>query len=524
MLRAFFDKITRGSLRVRWLTIALSVLVLAAGVIALTQFNQELIPAVEFPQSVVLAFYPGADVDAVLDEVTMPIEEAVRGVDGVLYVESNTGPGYTAVIISSEYGLDQEAVRDTIRSAVAAIEFPAEVETPELLAFSMSDLPLSYVSVSSSKLSLQELKELVEREIVPQIEAIDQVARVEVSGGQELPSDIPALAEVPAMGEPTATLTATPTAEPTAEPTATPTEIPTATPTAVAEPLPVGGDDGAEAAEPVALPESWIQAAAAQNVVLATTADLTPEVVAAIGSLAPALLGQLTPEMLLAMPLEALSALPVDYLAGLDAETQAALAQRVESIAPAEAGEEAADDSPPLPEMWIEMAEAAGSSLPFAFRTAADLQNNAFALGVAELLNLMVSSGMVPEPGALLGELEPAHILWWAEQDPAFMDSLAPETIRLLGPEVQAVLPAELLAQLEAEEAAEEPPVDRPNPRGLQITSFTRRSNILPWWAGAITRAVSAPFAEPPRAITSFPERSPASAAIRTISTATLVP
>jgi hydrophobic/amphiphilic exporter-1 (mainly G- bacteria), HAE1 family len=69
MLRAFFDKITRGSLRVRWLTIALSVLVLAAGVIALTQFNQELIPAVEFPQSVVLAFYPGADVDAVLDEV-----------------------------------------------------------------------------------------------------------------------------------------------------------------------------------------------------------------------------------------------------------------------------------------------------------------------------------------------------------------------------------------------------------------------------------------------------------------------
>ena len=44
MLKNLFDKITRGSLRFRWVTIALSVLLLAAGALALTQFNQELVP------------------------------------------------------------------------------------------------------------------------------------------------------------------------------------------------------------------------------------------------------------------------------------------------------------------------------------------------------------------------------------------------------------------------------------------------------------------------------------------------
>jgi hypothetical protein len=78
----------------------------------------------------------------------------------------------------------------------------------------------------------------------------------------------------------------------------------------------------------VALPDSWIQAGAAQGITLTTTADLTPEMVAAIASMAPQMLEVLTPEMLLAMPLETLAVLPADYLQGLDSELQAQLAVR----------------------------------------------------------------------------------------------------------------------------------------------------------------------------------------------------
>jgi len=131
MLKSFFDKITRVSLRLRWVTIALSVLFLIAGVFALTQFNQELIPPVEFPQSVVLAMYQGATPDETLEQLTIPIENAVRSVDGVVYVESNTGSGFSAIIISNEYGLDQDALRDEIKVAVSDLDYPEGVEPPE---------------------------------------------------------------------------------------------------------------------------------------------------------------------------------------------------------------------------------------------------------------------------------------------------------------------------------------------------------------------------------------------------------
>ncbi len=443
MLKKLFDKTTRGSLRFRWVTIALSVLFLVAGVLALAEFNQELIPSVEFPQSVVLAFYQGATPQETLEQVTIPIEEAVRSVEGVIYVESNTGSGYSAVIISSEYGLNQDALRDEIRAAVADLVYPEGVETPELLAFSLSDLPLARVSASSSEMTLDELKAFVEQEVVPQLSAVEDVARVDVSGGQELPDQAPAeVAQVEPTPTPEPTATATPTEEPT--PTAEPTEEPTAAP---AE---------AEAVEPLPLPASWVQAAAAQGVALETTADLTPAVVSGIASFAPQMLDEFTLEMLLAMPLDALAALPQEYLAGLDKEVQKEVAKRLAELEqPAEA-ETPADASPALPDSWLAMAQEAGSQLPFKMETAADLLNNPFSMGVAEMLNLMVSGGMLPDPAALLGDLTPELIGWWAEQDEGFLASLSAETVALLSPEVLALFPPEVLAQLEAAAAETE--------------------------------------------------------------------
>jgi multidrug efflux pump subunit AcrB len=452
MLKNVFDKITRGSLRFRWVTVVLSVVLLAAGVLALTQFNQELIPPVEFPQSVVLAFYPGASSEETLDQVTIPIEEVVREVEGVVYVESNTGPGYAAVIISSEYGLDQDAIRDEIRSAVAELDYPEDVETPELLAFSLSDLPLARVSASSSELTLAELKELVEAEILPQLERVDDVARVSVSGGQELPNTVDASevarAEEPAES-PTATATQEPTPTPTEEPTATPTAVP---PTATPEPEPTEGPEpaagGSDLSEPEPLPDSWIQGAAAMGVTLATTADLTVEVVQGIVAYAPEMLEELTPEMLLALPPDILLALPEDFVGGLAEEVQKEIARRLEA-AEAASSEVVSGEAPQLPESWIALAEQAETPVPIAFNTAADLLDNPFGMGVADLLNLIVSSGMLPDPAALLGDLTPEIVLWWAGQDPEFLTGLSPEVVGLLSDEVLAVLPEEMLAVLE---------------------------------------------------------------------------
>ncbi|NOR81968.1 MAG: MMPL family transporter [Ardenticatenales bacterium] len=442
MIKNLFDIITRGSIRFRWVTITLSVLLMAAGILALTQLNQELIPPVEFPQSVVLAFNQGATPEEMLEQVTIPLEDAIRAVEGAVYVESNTGSGFAAIIISSELGPNQDAIRDEIRTAVGGLDYPEGMETPELIAFSMSDLPLASISVSSSELSLEELKVLVESEVVAELEAVDQVARVAVSGGQELPAAV-AQADEPA-----------PT--PTQEPTATATPAPTATATALPEPTAAADDESqTEEPEPVPVPASWAQAAAAQGMTLESTADLGPEIVAGIAALAPQMLEDLTPEMLLAMPLEGLAALPDDYVSGLDNETRKAVANRLEQLESITKDDEIADGSPLLPDSWVAMSEGADVPVPIEFGTAADLQDNAFGMGVADLLNLLASSLPNDAPG-LVGDLTPELMLWWAERDPEFLVSLAPSTVKLLSPEVIALFPAEVLAELDAAQAEAE--------------------------------------------------------------------
>ena len=86
--------------------------------------------------------------------------------------------------------------------------------------------------------------------------------------------------------------------------------------------------------EPVALPEEPVQGAAAQGVTITTTADLTPEFIGAIVTLAPESLRKLlTPEMVLALSPEQLAVLPEEFIASLDEGTQAALLARAESSA-----------------------------------------------------------------------------------------------------------------------------------------------------------------------------------------------
>ena len=73
MMESLIGRLTSASLRFKWLVISLAVLVMVGGLYAVTQFKQELIPAIEFPQTVVLAFNSGMAAEDMLDQVTKPI-------------------------------------------------------------------------------------------------------------------------------------------------------------------------------------------------------------------------------------------------------------------------------------------------------------------------------------------------------------------------------------------------------------------------------------------------------------------
>ena len=190
MLSNFFDQITRLSLRFRWVTIALTAVILGLGIYSATQLNLELLPRVEFPQTIVIAQWPdGESSTDVLNQVTIPLEEKLSVVEGVVNVESTTNNGFAVVVIRYDFGLDQERLLEDVETAVANANLPDTADT-NVLNFSFSDLPVVVASVSSANISLPELKALVEADLQPQLTQIVDVSEVQIGGGQELPEPV----------------------------------------------------------------------------------------------------------------------------------------------------------------------------------------------------------------------------------------------------------------------------------------------------------------------------------------------
>ncbi|MBK9055622.1 MAG: efflux RND transporter permease subunit [Chloroflexi bacterium] len=112
------------------------------------------------------------------------MEEAIRAVNGVVNVESTTNPGFAFLVVRNEFGVSQDVMLERIEGAVNDVALPTDMDAPQILDFSLSDLPVVTVSVSSGELSLDELKALVESELVPELTAIEQVSQVTVSGAR----------------------------------------------------------------------------------------------------------------------------------------------------------------------------------------------------------------------------------------------------------------------------------------------------------------------------------------------------
>ena len=81
----------------------------------LTQLNQELFAPIDFLQTVVLAFNPGAESKALRNEVTIPLEDALGSIERIVNIELTT---FNRVVFSNamnEFGsqfYQKEFVKD----------------------------------------------------------------------------------------------------------------------------------------------------------------------------------------------------------------------------------------------------------------------------------------------------------------------------------------------------------------------------------------------------------------------------
>ena len=108
----------------------LSVLIFVAGLIALRSMPIAEYPEVAPPQVVVNANYPGANPKVIAATVATPIEEAINGVEGMLYMSSQaTTDGLLTLTVTFALGTDADKATQLVQNRVSQAEprLPEEV-------------------------------------------------------------------------------------------------------------------------------------------------------------------------------------------------------------------------------------------------------------------------------------------------------------------------------------------------------------------------------------------------------------
>ncbi len=112
------------------MAICVSVVILTVGLISLFTLPVEQYPDIAPPTVNVSTSYPGADADAVMNSVIVPLEEQINGVENMIYMTStasNSGQGSIQIFFKQGTDPDMAAVNVQNRVSAAQGLLPAEV-------------------------------------------------------------------------------------------------------------------------------------------------------------------------------------------------------------------------------------------------------------------------------------------------------------------------------------------------------------------------------------------------------------
>lgn len=172
--------LTRLSLAHRTVILLLTLLSIGLGVYAAGALKQELIPSMSLPQGAVVTVYPGASPEVVEEEVSKPIESAVKSVEGITTVTSTSSSSVSQVTMEWDYGQDADKISSAVNAALDSLTLPANVD-PRVITGSVDDIPVMILAVSSDA-DATTLSQQANDVILPALRALPGVRDVSLSG------------------------------------------------------------------------------------------------------------------------------------------------------------------------------------------------------------------------------------------------------------------------------------------------------------------------------------------------------
>ena len=166
--------------------LVLFIILTLGGIFSYSLLGYELIPKMESNTITVQTVYPGASPSEVENTVTKKIENAVSSMENVKKIEAKSFESLSLVVITLNTGADVNYLMTDAQRKINAIvsQLPDDAKTPSLNKFSLDDVPIMNISVTS-KMSEKELYDLLDKKIQPIFSRVNGVAQVTMVGGQE---------------------------------------------------------------------------------------------------------------------------------------------------------------------------------------------------------------------------------------------------------------------------------------------------------------------------------------------------
>jgi HAE1 family hydrophobic/amphiphilic exporter-1 len=143
-------EIAAFSIRNRALIALVSIVSAVFGGIALTSLQQGLIPSVRSPALAIITDYEGTTAAVVDNDISRPIEKAVRSIEGITSSSTVSANGRSLVSLTFAVGTDLAAVEQRVEKSLSSVRvvLPNGVD-PRVRTGSVDDLPIMQVAVSA---------------------------------------------------------------------------------------------------------------------------------------------------------------------------------------------------------------------------------------------------------------------------------------------------------------------------------------------------------------------------------------
>ncbi len=177
------NSLIKFSLKNASVLVLVTVLIVLAGVFTSFSIKQELLPEIRFPVITVITPYPLAGPEIVESQVTRPIETALQGIADLESISSTSSPNVSVVVLGFAFSANLREKEQQIQQAINRVRgnFPDGVQETNVSAIRFGDAPVMRLALSSN-IPVTQLKERVDTRVLPKLEGIAGVSRVDVTG------------------------------------------------------------------------------------------------------------------------------------------------------------------------------------------------------------------------------------------------------------------------------------------------------------------------------------------------------